>query len=65
MDLYLCREKLNGRNSIEYVVYCEEEIKFKIRLPCFLRKFAMTEGKERKRWIPACAGMTERDAGMT
>jgi len=27
-----------------------------VRLPHFLRKFAMTE-----EWIPACVGMTERD----
>ena len=33
-------------SSIEYTVYSEEEIKFKIRLSRFLRKFAMTEGGE-------------------
>ena len=27
------------------------------------RRFAPR--KDRKRWIPACAGMTEREAGMT
>jgi hypothetical protein len=40
-----------------------ERYKGIVRLPHFLRKFAMIEGerkyeKKYKRWIPACAGMT-------